>query len=58
VARLADGGYRDPFLDWAHQHPGSALQMAQRHDGGRRRRWLPLGATPPIMSSFAVVPRQ
>jgi hypothetical protein len=52
----ADGGYRGPFLDWAHQRRGIAFQVVQRHDGGRRRRWLPPGATPPIVSPFAVVP--
>jgi transposase len=54
----ADGGYRGPFLDWAHQHRGIAFQVVQRHDGGRKRRWLPPGATPPIVSAFAVVPRR
>jgi putative transposase len=54
----ADAGYRGPFLDWAHQHRGIAFQVVQRHDGGRKRRWLPPGATPPIVSAFAVVPRR
>ncbi len=53
-----DGGYRGPFLDWAHQRRGIAFQVVQRHDGGRQRRWLPPGATPPIVSPFAVVPRR
>jgi putative transposase len=53
-----DGGYRGPFLDWAQQRRGIAFQVVQRHDGGRRRRWLPPGATPPIVSPFAVVPRR
>ena len=30
----------------------------QRHDGGRKPRWLPPGATPPIVSSSAVVARR
>jgi putative transposase len=53
-----DGGYRGPFLDWTRQRRGIAFQMVQRHDGGRQRRWLPPGATPPIVSPFAVVPRR
>jgi putative transposase len=54
----ADGGYRGPFLDWAQQRRGIAFQVVQCHDGGRQRRWLPPGATPPIVSPFAVVPRR
>jgi transposase len=53
-----DGGYRGPFLDWARQHRGITFQVVSRSDGGRRRRWLPPGATPPIVSAFAVVPRR
>jgi hypothetical protein len=37
---------------------GIAFQIVQRHDGGRQRRWLPPGATPPIVSPFAVDPRR
>lgn len=54
----ADGGYRGSFLDWAQQRRGIAFQVMHRHDGRRRRRWLPPGATPPIVSPFAVVPRR
>jgi transposase len=54
----ADGGYRGPFLDWAAKHRGIAFQVVQRSDGGRQRRWLPPGATPPIVSPFAVAPRR
>jgi transposase len=54
----ADGGYRGPFLDWAHKRRGITFQVVQRHDGGRQRRWLPPGATPPIVSPFTVVPRR
>jgi transposase len=54
----ADGGDRGPFVDWARQHRGIAFQVVSRSDGGRRRRWLPPGATPPIVSAFAVVPRR
>src|SRR5215211_2942327 len=54
----ADGGYRGPFLDWAAKHRGIAFQVVQRRDGGRQRRWLPPGATPPIVAPFAVAPRR
>jgi putative transposase len=53
----ADGGYRGPFLDWTHKHRGIAFEVVQRSDGGRQRRWLPPGVTPPIVSPSAVVPR-
>jgi putative transposase len=53
-----DGGYRGPFLDWTRKHRGIAFQVVSRSDGGRQRRWLPPGATPPIVSPFAVVPRR
>ena len=36
--------------------PGIAFQVVQRHDGGRKPRWLPPGATPSIVSLFATVP--
>ena len=54
----ADSGYRGSFLDWTRTRRGIAFQVAQRSDGGRRGRWLPPGATPPIVSRFAVVPRR
>jgi transposase len=54
----ADGGYRGPFLDWTRKRRGIAFKVVQRSDGGRQRRWLPPGATPPIVSPFAVVPRR
>ena len=54
----ADGGYRGPFLDWTRKHRGIAFEVVQRSDGGRQRRWLPPGVTPPIVSPFAVVPRR
>ena len=53
-----DGGYRGPFLDWARERRGIAFQVVSRSDGGRKPRWLPPGATPPIVSPFAVVPRR
>jgi putative transposase len=37
---------------------GYRVPVVQRADGGRKRRWLPPGATPPIVSPFAVVPRR
>ena len=54
----ADVGDRSPFLDWTHQRRGIAFQVMQHHDGGHKPRWLPPGATPPIVSSFAVVSRR
>src|SRR4029453_10546365 len=53
-----DGGYRGPFLDWTKKHRGIAFEAGQRSDGGRQRRWLPPGVTPPIVSPSAVVPRR
>ena len=53
-----DGGYRGPFLDWTQQRRGISFQVVSRSDGGRKPRWLPPGATPPIVSPFAVVPRR
>jgi len=32
--------------------------MVARRDGGRRGRWLPPGAEPPVIAAFAVVPRR
>ena len=54
----ADAGYRGPFLDWTREHKGITFQVVSRSDGGRQRRWLPPGATPPIVSPFEVVPRR
>jgi putative transposase len=34
------------------------LQVVQRRDGGRQRRWLPAGAEPPVVPRFAVAPRR
>jgi transposase len=53
-----DAGYRGPFLTWAREVAGVHLQVVQRRDGGRRRRWLPAGAEPPVVPRFAVVPRR
>jgi transposase len=54
----ADSGYQGPFLAWARERRGIAVEVVRRSDGGRQRRWLPPGATPPIVSPFAVVPRR
>jgi transposase len=53
-----DQGYRGPFLEWVQATMGITLEVAQRADGGRRRRWLPAGAEPPVVPRFAVVPRR
>jgi hypothetical protein len=34
------------------------LTTGTSRNGGRQWRWLPPGSTPPIVSSFAVVPRR
>jgi putative transposase len=54
----ADQGYRGPFLDWARQVAGVALQVVVRRDGGMRRSWAPAGAPPRVVPRFAVVPRR
>jgi putative transposase len=54
----ADQGYRGPFLDWARQVAGVALQVVVRRDGGMRRSWAPAGAPPRAVPRFAVVPRR
>jgi hypothetical protein len=51
-----DAGYRGAFLDWAREVAGVHLQVVQRRDGGRRRRWLPPDAPPPEVPRFAVAP--
>jgi putative transposase len=53
-----DAGYRGAFLDWVKASFGVRLEVTQRRDGGRRGRWLPPGAAPPAVPSFAVVPRR
>ncbi len=53
-----DQGYRGEFLGWVRQTFGVRLQMVARRDGGRRGRWLPPGAEPPVIAAFAVVPRR
>jgi putative transposase len=53
-----DQGYRGPFLAWVRTTMGITLEVAQRADGGRRRRWLPAGVEPPEVPAFAVVPRR
>ena len=53
-----DSGYRGPFLGWARAVAGVSLQVVQRRDGGNRRRWLPVGAEPPVVPRFAAVRRR
>jgi putative transposase len=53
-----DQGYRGEFLGWVRQAFGVRLQVVARADGGRRARWLPPGAEPPVVPAFAVVPRR
>jgi putative transposase len=53
-----DGGYRGAFLEWAREVAGVHLQVAQRRDGGRQRRWLPPDSPPPEVARFAVAPRR
>jgi putative transposase len=53
-----DGGYRGAFLAWALARSKIAFEVVVRADGGRRRRWLPPGAEPPVVPRFAVVPRR
>jgi transposase len=45
-------------VGWVRQRFGVALEVVARRDGGRRARWLPLGAEPPEVPRFAVVPRR
>jgi putative transposase len=53
-----DAGYRGAFLAWARDVAGVTLQVVQRRDGGRRARWLPADAEPPVVPRFAVAPRR
>jgi putative transposase len=53
-----DQGYRGEFLTQVKQAFGIGLEVVRRADGGRRRRWLPPGAEPPVVPAFAVVPRR
>jgi len=43
-----DQGYRGEFLAQLKQAFGVTLQVVVRGDGGRRSRWLPPGAEPPV----------
>jgi putative transposase len=54
----ADSGYRGAFLAWALARSKIAFEVVVRADGGRRRRWLPPGAEPPVVPRFAVLPRR
>jgi transposase len=51
-------GYRGPFLAWAHEVAGVALQVVRRRDGGMGRRWLPPNAEALVLPGFAVAPRR
>jgi putative transposase len=53
-----DQAYRGEFLGLVKQRFGVTLEVVQRADGGRRRRWLPPGVEPPEVPAFAVVPRR
>jgi putative transposase len=53
-----DQGYRGEFLAQVKQSFGVTLQVVQRPGGGRRGRWLPAGAEPPVVPAFQVVPRR
>jgi transposase len=57
-AGWVDGGYRGGFLAWAAEKVKLTLEVVQRADGGRHRRWLPCGRWPPTVPRFAVVPRR
>ena len=57
-ASAVDGGDRGGFLAWAAEQVKLRLEVVQRADGGRHRRWLPAGAEPPTVPRFAVVPRR
>jgi transposase len=54
----ADQGYRGAFLNWARQRHRIAFQVVTRADGGRQRRWVAPGEQPPVVPTFAVVPRR
>ena len=45
----ADVGRPRPLLDWTRQRRGMAFQVMQHRHGGHKLRWLPPGATPPIV---------
>jgi putative transposase len=53
-----DQGYRGEFLAQVKQAFGVTLEVVARADGGRRARWLPPGAEPPVVPAFQVVPRR
>jgi len=53
-----DGGYRGGFLAWALARCKIAFEVVARADGGRRRRWIAPDEQPPIVPTFAVVPRR
>jgi putative transposase len=54
----ADSGYQGPFLAWAQERRGIAVEVVRRGDGGRRRRWVAPDQPPSVVPAFAVVPRR
>ncbi|WP_411978077.1 transposase [Streptomyces phaeochromogenes] len=43
---------------WALEATGITVEVAQRRDGGFRSTWARVGAPPPAVPQFAVVPRR
>lgn len=55
----ADQGYRGADFDaWAREATGITVEVVQRRDGGFRSTWARVGAPPPAVPLFAVVPRR
>jgi putative transposase len=55
---MATASPRRRYPTWVEQRFGVRLQVVVRRDGGRRPQWLPVGAEPPQVPAFAVVPRR
>jgi putative transposase len=54
----AEQADRGEFLDQVKQTFGITVAVVARADGGRRRRWLPPGAEPPVVAAVQAVPRR
>jgi len=55
----ADQGYLGAdFHTWAREATGITVEVVQRRDGGFRSTWARVGAPPPAVPLFAVVPRR
>jgi transposase len=55
----ADQGYCGAdFHAWALEATGITVEVVQRRDGGFRSTWARVGAPPPAVPQFAVVPRR